>query len=130
MRDGRHGPQSDSRTTPVFTFKEQGAGKAWIQCEWDEPRELDRTSVYWAVDRRSQVYWGPRIRGTDLALPRSWKVMYQDGDEWREVEASDEHTLRLDLPNEVRFPPIKTRALRLEIDTAASPSAIQEWSID
>jgi DUF1680 family protein len=130
LRDGRDGPKSESRTTPRVTLKENGEGKTWIQCEWSKPRELDRTSVYWAVDSRSQVYWGKRIRGTDLVLPRSWKVMYQDGDEWREVETDDKYTLRTDLPNEVRFSPIKTRALRLEIDSAPSPSAIQEWSID
>ncbi len=130
LRDGRHGPRSESRNTPSVTLKGQDEGKAWIQCEWNEPRELDRSSVYWAVDRRSQVYWGERIRGVDLALPRAWRVLYQEGDEWREVKTSDEYTLRLDLPNEVRFSPIKTRAIRLEIDTATSPSAIQEWGLN
>jgi hypothetical protein len=51
-----------------------------------EPRELDRTSVYRAVDRRSQAYWGERIRGVDLAMPRSWNILYQEGEEWKEVE--------------------------------------------
>jgi DUF1680 family protein len=130
LRDGRHGPKSESRTTPRVTLKGEGDGKAWIQCEWDEPRELGSTAVHWAVDRRSQVYWGKRIRGVDLSLPLSWKVMYQDGTEWRDVETADEYTLRLDLPNEVMFSPVKTRAIRLEIDSAQSPSAIQEWRID
>lgn len=130
LRDGRSGPKSDTRSTPHMILTNQGKGTAWIQCEWKEPRELDRTSVYWAVDRRSQVYWGPRIRGVDLTLPRSWKISYLDGDKWRNVETPDDFTLRLDLPNEVRFLTIKTRALRLEIESASSPSAIQEWRVD
>jgi len=130
IRDGRHGPKSESRSTPRLTLKKDSEGKTWIQCEWNEPRKLDRTAVYWAVDRRSQVYWGKRIRGVDLSMPRSWRVMYHDGDEWKEVETEDKYTLRLDLANEVKFSPIKTRALRLEIDSAQLPSAIQEWRID
>jgi hypothetical protein len=80
-----------------------------IECRCGQPRELDRAAVYWAVDRHSQVYLGPRIRGTDLALPKSWRILYRDGDEWRPVETEDPFTLRLDLLNEVSFAPVTTR---------------------
>ena len=146
LRDGRWGPQSESRQTPRFVVEGENGGSVWIQCQWPEPRELERAAVYWAVDRRSQVYWGKRIRGVDLALPRTWRVLYRQGGEWRSVKAGNPHadpnadphadpnadrfTLRLDLPNEVRFKPVKTDTLRLEMELAGSPCAVQEWWVE
>jgi hypothetical protein len=130
IHDGRHGPRSAARETPRVALTGTSDGKSWIQCQWPEPRELSRTAVYFAVDRRSQVYWGPRIRGVDLAVPKSWRILYQDGDTWQPVEPMDPYTLRLDLPNEARFAPVKTRALRLEVECAEAPCAVQEWWIE
>lgn len=130
LRDGRFGPMSETRATPTFTWSGKSDDKAWIQCEWPQPRGLSHTAVYWAVDRRQQAYWGPRIRGTDLVLPRSWRVLYQDGDEWKPVETEDPFTLRLDDPNDVRFKPITTRALRVEVAVASAPCGVQEWWVN
>jgi DUF1680 family protein len=135
IRDGRWGPKSESRQIPRFIFDDKAT---WIQCEWPKARMLDHTAVYWAVDRRAQVYWGKRIRGLDLALPQAWKILYRDGGKWKPVDAlkpvnvnlEHPYTLRLDLPNEVNFKPVKTDAVRLEIEISSSPSAIQEWWID
>jgi hypothetical protein len=133
IRDGRWGPRSESRQTPRFILDGE---TAWIQCEWPEARKLDHTAVYWAVDRRAQVYWGKRIRGLDLALPQAWKILYREDGAWKQVDAlkpvltDHPYTLRLDLPNEVNFKPVKTDAVRLEIERSSSPSAIQEWWID
>jgi hypothetical protein len=82
------------------------------------------------VDRRAQICWGPRIRGVDLALPVSWRISYYDGSNWRPVETGDPYTLRLDLPNEVRFKPVTTTALRLEVEFAAAPCTVQEWRVN
>jgi hypothetical protein len=134
LRDGRHGPASDHRETPRFAWADTKGGSGWIEYQWTEPRELSRTSVHWAVDRRAQVYWGKRIRGADLALPKSWRILYRDGGSWKPVEPlspeGDPYTLRLDLPNQVRFEPVDTTALRLEVEFADSPSAVQEWKVD
>ena len=130
LTDRRGGPKSSFRPTPRFTWPEQTQGTQWIQYEWSQPRELSRTAVYWAVDWKSQVYWGPRIRGKNLVLPKSWRILYKDGAIWRPVESSDQYTLRLDLFNEIRFNPIKTTAVRLEVVLAGAPCGIQEWLID
>lgn len=129
IRDGRSGPASDHRPTPRFAWPDTADGTGWLEYRWPEPRELGRAAVYWAVDRRAQVYWGPRIRGLDLALPESWRISYYDGSNWRPVETGDPYTLRLDLPNEVRFKPVTTTALRLEVGFATTPCAVQEWRV-
>jgi uncharacterized protein len=130
LNDGRYGPLSETRTTPRFTWPKQGDGTQWVQYEWPQPRKLSRTALCWAVDRRQQVYWGERIRGEDLVLPESWRVLYRDGDQWLPVETKDPSTLRLDDPNEIRFTPVTTQAVRIEVEPAAAPSAIQEWWIE
>ncbi|MCH7227011.1 glycoside hydrolase family 127 protein [Haloferula sp. A504] len=130
VRDGRSGPTSDHRPTPCMTLPDTGDGPGWIEYRWDEPRKLSRAAVYWAVDRRAQVYWGPRIRGEDLVMPESWKLTYYDGSKWIPVETEDPFTLRLDLFNEVDFKPVETTALRLEVEFGPAPAAVQEWRVD
>jgi hypothetical protein len=127
LHDGRRGPLSETRATPRAAWTSKTGRRAWVQCEWPEPRQIGRSAVYWAVDRRSQVYWGERIRGVDLALPRTWRILYQDDDSWRPVESVEPCTLRLDMPNELKFAPVRTRALRLEVEIGSSPCAVQEW---
>ncbi len=68
LTDRRSGPKSSFRSTPRFSWPAQTQGVQWIQYEWSQPREVSRTAVYWAVDRRKKVYWGPRIRGENLKL--------------------------------------------------------------
>jgi hypothetical protein len=132
LADGRFGPRSDYRSTPRFNWAGQKQGPAWVEYKWAQPRELSRSAVYWAVDRRQQAYWGPRIRNEDIVLPKSWGLLYLDGDEWRPVELQkdDTFTLRLDMPNEVRFKPVTTRAVRLGVEPAGVPCGIQEWRVD
>lgn len=130
LTDGRKGPTSDFRPTARFVWPDQTKGTHWIQYEWPQARELSHAAVYWAVDWKSQVYWGKRIRGVNLTLPQSWRILYRDGDTWQPVEPHDEYTLRLDLLNEISFHPIKTTAVRLEVEFDETPCAIQEWLID
>lgn len=130
LTDRRSGPKSNFRPTPRFTWPEQTQGVQWIQYEWSQPRELSRTAVYWAIDQRKKVYWGERIRGADLKLPKSWRVLYKDGSTWHPVESTDLLSIHLDEPNEISFTPVKTTAVRLEVVLAGAPCGIQEWLID
>ena len=50
--------------------------------------------------------------------------------EKRHRRSPEECTLRLDLPNEVNFEPVRTTALRLEVVFRKSSAAVQEWRVD
>jgi hypothetical protein len=130
LTDRRSGPKSNFRPTPRFTWPTQTQGVQWVRYEWPQPRELSRTAIYWAVDQKKQVYWGERIRGANLKLPKSWSILYKDGSTWRPVESVDPFTMHLDRPNEIRFTPVKATAVRLEVVFADAPCSIQEWLID
>lgn len=71
-----------------------------------------------------------RIRGEDLALPKSWKPLYQNGDEWLPVDTGDRFTRCPDHPNEIRFKPVTTGTVRLVVESAGSPGAIREWQVE
>jgi len=49
---------------------------------------------------------------------------------WCPVESADPFSMHLDRPNEIRFTPVKTTAVRLEVVFADAPCGIQEWLID
>ena len=128
LNDRRSGPDSRFREMPRFILPDEAGG--WIQYSWDEPQELDRAAVYWSIDEPHQVYWGERIRSNLLKLPVSWHLLYQDGGEWRPVEIHGAYAIHPDKANEVRFHPVTTKALRLEIDPGGTPCGIQEWAAD
>jgi uncharacterized protein len=130
LNDRRAGPKSGLRSIPRFVPKVDANGTQWVQYEWDEARELSKTSVYWAIDQSEKVYWSDRSRGTLLSIPKSWKLLYKDGNTWQPVDTSGEYPVKLDAANEVLFTPIKTTAVRLQIETSSTPCGIQEWSID
>lgn len=132
LNDRRSGPNSRFRPTPRFICPNEstGEGGPWIQYQWDEPQELAQSAVYWALDQPKKVYWGERVRGTLLKLPKSWQLLYKDGDTWLPVQTKSDYTLKLDQTNEVRFTPVKTKAIRLRIDPSDAPCAIQEWSVN
>jgi hypothetical protein len=130
LRDRRRGPVSSERHTPRFSFPDKADGRGWIQYEWPEPRSLSRAAVYWAVDARQKVYWSERIRGEDLKPPKSWRLLYRDGSDWKPVATNDAFSIATDRFNETCFYPVKTSALRLEVDFSDAPCGIQEWIVD
>ena len=130
LTDRRAGPGSSARSTPRFSWPEKATGSQWIQYEWDQPHQLSRTAVYWALDTPTPVYWRERTRGLLLKLPKSWRLLYKDGEAWRPVVTGEAYGLQPDRPNELRFSPVTTTAVRLETELSDAPCGIQEWLIN
>lgn len=130
LTDGRSGPGSSIRSTPRFSWPENATGSQWIQYEWDQPHQISRTAVYWALDAPSPVYWRERTRGLLLKMPESWRLLYKDGEVWRQVETKDAYGLLPDRSNELHFTPVTTTAVRLETKISDAPCGIQEWLIN
>jgi hypothetical protein len=63
-------------------------------------------------------------------VPASWRILYQDGDEWKPVEASGPYGVARDAFNTVTFKPVTTSALRIEVVMQENWSAgLQEWKV-
>lgn len=114
-------PASSGDATAYFDWWPQRGGTAWVEYQLPEPAEVGRVSVYWFDDTgRGQV-----------RVPASWKLLYKDGDSWREVQSPSAYGTARDTANTVTFTPIRATALRLEIMMQAGFSAgIQEWAVD
>lgn len=96
----------------------------WIQYDFaGGPATVGATAVYWVDDEGSG----------ELRAPASWRLLYQDGEEWKPVAlvAGEAYGAALDRTNRVAFEPVTTRALRLEVALQPQWSAgIQEWTVE
>lgn len=89
----------------LFEWSDRLGTTEWVQYEFAEATTIQSSSVYW-YDRF----------GTAQRLPKSWRLLYRDGGEWKPVVTKDPYGLVTDTFNTVNFAPVKTDALRLEAD--------------
>jgi len=63
-------------------------------------------------------------------VPASWRLLYKDGDAWKPVEALGPYGVERDRFNTVRFTPVTTSGMRIEIAMQPAWSAgVQEWRV-
>ncbi|MFN0125056.1 MAG: discoidin domain-containing protein [Verrucomicrobiales bacterium] len=100
-----------------------GPAKEWAQYTFEKPRTLSGVEVYWLDDDDARL------------VPESWRVLYRQGEEWKPVEAAGAYGVEKDRFNEVKFQPVKTDSLRLEVKVQGSLRAdfsagILEWRVN
>ena len=85
----------------------------WIQFDLDKPTKLTQIEIYWLDDT-----------GTgECRVPKSWRLLYMDGEEWKPVKSANQYAAKLDTFNQLTFKPIETAALKIEIQLQESWSA-------
>jgi uncharacterized protein len=93
----------------------------WIQYDFEKAAAVSAVEVYWVDDTGSG----------EVRAPASWRVLYQDGAEWKPVTPRTPCAVDLDRFNRVSFEPVTTAALRLEVTLQPQWSAgIQEWKVE
>ncbi len=114
---------SHDKDIPFFAWGDRHATSEWVEYQFAKPQQVSSVEVYWAVGSYGDDYkWD---------LPTSWKIQYRDGDQWRDVQASDVYGLKLDAFNHVNFTPVTTQALRLVAQLPQNTtSAIYEWRVN
>ena len=116
-------PRSSHDNTPLshFDWWPDRNVTEWCEYAWEKPVKISQTQVYW---------WDDSTTGGGCKVPVSWKALYKDGDEWKPVETSDTFGIEKDQFNKVKFKPIETTGLRLEIVIRNDASmGIQEWKV-
>lgn len=104
LYDGRDPLDSADESNRYFKMRPAPGTLAWIEYELTSESTLSSTAVYWFDDRRF------------CRLPSSWRILYRDGQEWRPVSTVNPYGVGKDAFNRVRFDPVKTTAVRLEIE--------------
>ncbi|WP_316784253.1 glycoside hydrolase family 127 protein [Pedobacter frigiditerrae] len=92
----------------------------FVAYTFDSEKTVSSSSVYWFDDA---PYGGCRI-------PAAYKVYYQKDGAWVEVKSIKTDAIAKDKYNTITFEPVKTTALKLEVQLPADNSAgIHEWVV-
>lgn len=103
---------------PRLTFWNHLGTAEWLQWTFDKPEEVSSVSLYWFDDTGSG-----RCR-----VPQSWRLLYLDGPEWKPVATAGEFGTAESRANVVKFRPVKTRALKIELQLQEGVSAgVLQW---
>jgi hypothetical protein len=122
LNDGVEPAASDDAKIPRFTWWDHRGTKEWVQYDFNKPQKVSGVSVYW---------WDERRVGAHCRVPQSWRVLYQDGDQWKPVTGATAYGTSMDRYNRVTFDGIDTAALRLEVQLQPTWSGgILEWQVE
>jgi hypothetical protein len=92
----------------------------WIQYDFTEKTKVSECSVYWFDDG---PFGGCRV-------PVSWRILCKSGGKWIPVKAQGHYPVNKDKLDVVKFKPVTTSALRLEVTLPADySSGIYEWVV-
>src|SRR5262249_7538261 len=113
-------PHSSSDADSYFDWWPRKDATEWVEYEFERPSTVSQAELYWFDDTG---------RG-EVRVPASWRILYKDGAAWKPVENLDPYGVEKDRYNKVRFKPLPTTGLRLEVTMQPNWSAgIQEWKV-
>ncbi|MFC1636909.1 discoidin domain-containing protein [Planctomycetota bacterium] len=106
---------------PRFTWWDHKGTTEWVQYDFDKPRKISRSAVYFFDDTGQG----------GCRLPKSWRLLYKAGNKWKQVSNAKNYGIEKDKFNRIRFDPVQTTSLRLEAQLQPNFSAgILEWQIN
>ena len=120
LDDGLEPLNSDDHNIPRFTWWDHRGTKEWVQLNFPQPKRVSEVQVYWFDDTGHG----------ECRLPASWRLLYKDGADWREVVASSAAPAMADKWNTLSFPPVETAALRIDAQLQSGYSAgLLGWKV-
>jgi len=121
LSDEKLPAHSNDHDIPRMTWWGHTGTTEWVQYDFKKPRKVSRAEVYWFDD--APIGGGCRV-------PRSWRLMYKNGDAWKPVANASAYGVQKDRFNQVTFAPVTTSSLRLEVRLQGDYSGgILEWRI-
>ena len=112
---------SNDQSIPRFTWWDHKGTTEWVEYNFPVAKTLRQAKVYWFDDRSS---------GGGCRVPKSWKLMYKDGDHWSEVKTKGQYGVNLDAFNAIDFTPVKSKSFRIEAQLKPNySSGILSWEV-
>ena len=119
LNDQLEPTHSADENIPRFTWWDHRGTPEWVQYDFDRSHLVSETEVYW---------WDERRVGRLCRVPHSWRLLYKSGDGWKPVPHPSAYGAETDQFNRVRFDPVETTALRIEVQLQPAWSGgILEW---
>jgi DUF1680 family protein len=109
------------RAVGNFDFWPHKGTAEWLQYEFAKPVEVKACTVSWFDDTGHG----------ECRVPASWRLVYRTGDgKWEPVAGASEYSVTKGTLVEVTFTPVKTSALRLEVQLPPKfSSGVYEWAV-
>jgi hypothetical protein len=121
LSDQRLPKNSNDHSIPRFTWWPHKGTTEWVQYDFKQPKDVVGVGVYWFDDTGTG---GCRV-------PKSWRLLYKDDGQWKEAANTTDYGIEKDKFNEVKFDPVRTASLRLEVQSQADYSGgILKWRVD
>ncbi len=115
------GLRPDTGLVPIFAFQGARGENQWVQLTFPVEEEVASAQVFWVS--------GPQ-GGANFTLPDSWRLLYRDGQQWRDVSAKAPLGKEANAFTTVEFSPVRTSALRIEVRLPRGATAgLAEWRI-
>lgn len=121
LHDGLLPSRSGDGSIPRHTWWNHLGTSEWVQYDFEKPRKLSQVEVYWFDDTGVG----------QCRVPKSWRVVVREGDQWRPVKAAGDYGVSQDGFNKVTFESVTTAAVRLEVELQPQFSGgILEWRVE
>lgn len=92
----------------------------WVQYDFDSTYTVSESKIYWFDDGP----WG------GCRIPITWKLYYKKDNQWVQVKNTTSYEIAKDKYNEVKFEPVTTTAMKLEVQLPAEyATGVHEWSV-
>ena len=121
VSDGMMPKKAGDRSMPYYHWWPEKASTQWIAYEFEEQKSISESTVYWFDDSP----WG------GCRVPAAWRLYYRDANgEWVAIEPRNGYPVMKDAPCTADFEPVRTSAIKLEVQLPADNSAgVFEWSV-
>jgi hypothetical protein len=123
-RGGRGGgPGTPAFTGPTFTWSGSRGPTQWVQYTFPDRVEVSKVDVFWVASADG-------LTGGQVTPPQSWRLLYQDGGEWKPVVAKGTYGTTPNAFTTIEFSPVATMAMRIEATMAKDATVgIAEWRV-
>ncbi len=111
----------NDRSVPYTHWWPKKACTEWLAYEFPQESTVQSATVYWYDDGP----WG------GCRVPKSWRILYQNAQgQWQPVSGADNYPTDKGAACTVNFNPVKTKALRLEVELPDDNAAgLFEWIV-
>jgi uncharacterized protein len=111
---------NDGDVSTSFDWWPKKGTTEWVEYAFQKPSSISTAEVYWFDDTGDG----------EVRVPASWRILYRDGDQWKPVENASSYGVEKDKYNKLKFKPVITTALRLEVTMQPNWSAgVEEWKV-
>ena len=118
VNDSYKPDMSGSIEATHFNFWPSKNSTEWIDMTFDKPTTVSKSTVYWKDEKK----------GTQF--PKSYKLYYKSGDNWKEVKVKGYPIHPDGEPSTITFKKVNTLALRLEIEQGDVQAGLYEWEVN